>query len=103
MGRFSADDQFSAKPIYWLGKQLTAFGVWLMGYRWGTDLYAAGMDAGREETEQAFIVGVHHLCPESDPYPIIPDEQIREAQAKINERFGIGTGRLTPVAEPKED
>ena len=40
---------------------------------------------------------------ESDPRLKIPDEQIREAQAKINERFGIGTGRLKIIAEPKED
>ncbi|MEQ3625935.1 MAG: hypothetical protein ABNH26_08510 [Celeribacter sp.] len=39
----------------------------------------------------------------ADPHPEIPDDQIREAQAEINERFSVGTGRLTPVAEPKED
>jgi len=48
MGILSKKDTFSWPPIFRLGMRIHIFGAWLMGYRWGTDLYLAGLKYGLE-------------------------------------------------------
>ena len=39
--------------------------------------------------------------PEADgDFPIVPEKEISDWRERLNERFGIGKGRLRPIEEP---
>lgn len=41
--------------------------------------------------------------PEADgQFDVVPDEKIATWREKLAERFGIGSGRLTPIEEPSQ-